>query len=206
MERWTIEKIKDGFERFYKEHKRFPTAHEIDSYAYLPSSRQIQRKYGGLPELRKVLKLSGPLDFTKGQYSSERARKISLRGHVYKEAVSLYLVNHLGEESVHRDYFFIDDRRTRTDFFIDYNKKSFIVDIFYPTNYKNLIGCINSKLKAYKSKIMLEYPTIFLMMNEDISKEEIERVLSQKKNILHKNQEVMTYGQFKEFCASIKKS
>ena len=40
---WTEENIKIGFMRFYVEHDRLPRAHEIDSIAYLPSSRLIQK-------------------------------------------------------------------------------------------------------------------------------------------------------------------
>jgi len=44
---WTKNKIKDGFDKFYQEHGRYPTALEIDEYADLPSSRQIQRRLAG---------------------------------------------------------------------------------------------------------------------------------------------------------------
>lgn len=202
MEGWSIEKIKEGFEKFYKEYNRYPTAHEIDSYSYLPSSRQIQRKYGGLPKIRKALNLSGPSDFTKGPYSSQRARKIGARDNKFGQVVYKYLINHFGEGFVHRKYFFVDDKRTQTDFYIYYDKGTFSVDIFYPKDIKSLIGCINSKLKTYKSQIMLEYQVIFLMMNDDINDEEIKRALSQKKNPLHKNQHILKYKQFKEFCNS----
>lgn len=52
---WTIEKIKEGFERFEKENGRLPRALEVDSISYLPSARQIQRAFGGLVELRKLI-------------------------------------------------------------------------------------------------------------------------------------------------------
>ena len=51
---WTTERIKDGFERFRKENGRLPIASEIDSLEYLPSARQIQRKFGGLEKLREL--------------------------------------------------------------------------------------------------------------------------------------------------------
>ena len=205
MERWTIEKIKEGFEKFYKAHGSYPTSHEVDDFTFLPSSRQIQRRFGGLPELRKILDLKGPMDFTKGEHSSERASKINARAHKIEQKVYEYLVNQFGVESVHREYFFIDDRRTRTDFFVYYKEGNFSIDAFYPANIKNLIGCLNSKIRAYKSEIMMEYPVIFLMMNENIDEEEIERVIKNKKNKLHKNQYVFTYNQLKEFCDGKKK-
>ncbi|MEA1929430.1 MAG: hypothetical protein U9M92_00875 [Patescibacteria group bacterium] len=196
MERWTIEKIRKGFEKFHKEQARYPTAHELDNYSHLPSSRQIQRKYGGLPELRKTLKLSGPHDFTKGPYSSERTRKINSRGHKCEQEVHKYLENKFGREFVHREYFFTDDRRTRTDFFVFYKGGNFSVDVFYPKDQKNLAGCLNSKMRAHKAKIMIKYPVIFLMMNNDINEEEIEDIVLRKKNALQRNQRVMTLHQF----------
>ena len=39
---WTIEKIKNGFEKFYAENKKYPTADEINDFNSLPSSRQIE--------------------------------------------------------------------------------------------------------------------------------------------------------------------
>ncbi|MES2971937.1 MAG: hypothetical protein V4702_06475 [Patescibacteria group bacterium] len=45
---WTIEEIKAGFEAFVKDYGRYPTALEIDAYEFLPSSRSLQRSYGGL--------------------------------------------------------------------------------------------------------------------------------------------------------------
>ncbi|OHA45886.1 MAG: hypothetical protein A3A80_04405 [Candidatus Terrybacteria bacterium RIFCSPLOWO2_01_FULL_44_24] len=45
---WDLEKIKQGFDLFYKENGRYPTTFDVDDYKYLPSSRQIQRNFGGL--------------------------------------------------------------------------------------------------------------------------------------------------------------
>jgi uncharacterized short protein YbdD (DUF466 family) len=197
---WTIEKISAGFEKFKKEHDRYPTALEIDSYAHLPSSKQLQRRFGGLIEIRKQLKLDGPTDFTKGAHSSERARMIGKRAHKVEKGIYDYLVNLFGKPFVHREYFFTDDHRTRTDFFIYCKNGNFSVDVFYPKDKKNLIGCLNSKMKTYGYAIMINYPVIFLMMNEEITAEEINDILERKKNKLHKQQRVMTYEQFEQFC------
>lgn len=53
--KWDKEKIKEGFENFYKENGRLPTAPEVDNLDYLPSSRTIQRSFGGLQKIRKDL-------------------------------------------------------------------------------------------------------------------------------------------------------
>lgn len=197
--KWTIEKIKEGFESFYKEHGRYPTSVEVDRYAKLPSSRQIQRSFGGLPAIRELLKLKGQIDFTKGKHSSERAFMINKRAHKVEHEVYEYLIGLFGKPFVHREFFFNDDRRTRTDFYVYYDKGNFSVDVFYPGDTQSMNVCINSKLKSYKA-FQTSYPTIFLMMNDSISEEKIKRVLQNKKNKLRANQEVMTFDQFKIFC------
>ncbi len=197
---WTIKKIKDGFEKFYEAHKHHPTATEIDEYTFLPSSRQLQRRFGGLPQLRRQLAMGGPEDFTKGAYSSERARTINKRAHALGKKVYAYLVTAFGKPFVHREYFFTDDARTRTDFFIYSQNGNFSIDVFYPKDLRNLAGCLNSKMKTYRKIPLLQYPVIFLMMNEDIREEEIRDLLAHKKNSLLSYQNVMTFSQVKNFC------
>ena len=200
---WTIEKIKKGLEDFYKEHNRYPTCTEIDQSTKLPSSRQIQRRFGGIPNLRIKLELKGQSDFTKGVHSSERAYMINHRAHKVEKEVHTYLIKTFGEPFVHREFFFNDDARTRTDFYVYYKGGNFSIDVFYPNNILNLNGCLNSKLKTYNG-LQIEYPIIFLMMNDSISKEQIGKLLANKKNKLKDNQIVMTFDQFKVFCDSKK--
>ena len=104
--------------------------------------------------------------------------------------------------AVHREYFFTDDRRTRTDFFIYHQKGTFSVDVFYPKDRRNLVGCLKSKLRMYSNNMMLEYPVIFLMMNRDITEVDINQLLRNKKKPLLPYQKVMTLNQFKNFCAN----
>ena len=198
--KWTIEKIKAGFEKFYAENKRYPTSAEIDAYHALPSSRQIQRRFGGLPAIRTHLKLKGPEDFTKGTYSSDRARTIAKRAHKVENEVYEYLISIFGKPFVHREFFFSDDKRCRTDFYIYYKDGNFLVDVFYPKDKSSFINCLNNKMRVYGNSATFEHPIIFLMMNENIGEETIRKILENKKNKVLKHQRVMTYGQFKEYC------
>lgn len=202
--KWTLEKIKEGFEAFNNEFGHYPTAHDIDGYDKLPTSRQIQRAFGGLIKLREKLGLK-EVNFTKGEYSSNRAHTINQRAYKIEKEVYTYLVNRFGVEFVHREYFFSDDRRTRTDFYVFYNGGNFSVDVFYPKNIKIVNGCINSKLSTYSGLSEMNYPTIFLMMNELIDAEQLRRLVSNKKNKLNKNQLIMTMGEFKTFCSTKEK-
>ncbi|MEK7076488.1 MAG: hypothetical protein AAB941_02410 [Patescibacteria group bacterium] len=53
--KWDLNKIKAGLEDFYNLNNRYPSALEIDKYPLLPSSRQVQRKFGGLKDLERFL-------------------------------------------------------------------------------------------------------------------------------------------------------
>ena len=156
---WSFEDIKKGFEQFYKLHKRHPTSREVDNFEFLPTSRSIQRRFGGLVEIRKALGLKSSSDFRTGEYCSQRAKKINERAHRLRKKFILFDW-HFWYRVVHREYFFTDDRRTRTDFFI-YNKMETFCDVFYPNDRHNFIGCLNSKMHTYGSKTMLQYPVIF---------------------------------------------
>lgn len=200
-QQWKLEDIKDGIEEFFKRHGKYPTATEFDLFEHLPSSRQIQRRFGGLIELRKTLSLKGQKDYTKGDHSSKRAKKINKRSHTLEKKVYDYLKDRFGVEFVHREYLFTDDGRSRTDFFVYDLDGNFSVDVFYPRDRHSLIGCLNSKLSKYGNNLLLQYPVIFLQMNNDIDEGVIKNILENKKKSLRSKQSLMTWNMFKKFCA-----
>lgn len=198
---WKIEDVATGLEHFYKLNKRYPTAQEIDKFEFLPSSRSIQRKFGGIVNVRKQLNLSGQHNFTEGSHSSKRSFKINKRAHYTEKEIYRYLVNRFGTHFVHREYFPLDDRRSRVDFFVYHKQGAFLVDVFYPDSRPNLIGCLNSKMNKYK-EAQNEYPVIFLQMNKEINSFELEDIVKNKKNKLKRNQYLMDIESFKSFCVS----
>jgi hypothetical protein len=201
---WNRDDIKEGLERFYNDHGKYPTAAEIDSSQYLPSSRTIQRSFGGLVAFRKNIKLSGQSDFRSGEHSRERAATISKRAHLMEAKVYKYLQEAFSKEFVHREYFFTDDKRTRADFFVYDADKGFCVDVFYPNSRQNLIGCLNSKLDKYIDKYMRQYPVIYLQMNDEIEQDVLDDVIKSKKRKLPQGQYLMTWNTFQKFCKSKK--
>ncbi len=194
---WSEDDLRKGFQKYFKLYNHYPTSHEIDTFEFLPSSKSIQRKFGGLIQLRKKLGLEA--DYRKGKHSTNRALLINKRASKLKKEVLEYLLSIFSSESLNQNYPFTDDRRTRTDFYIYSKKANFSIDIFYPKDRKNFIGCLNSKMKTYKNTT-INHLIIFLQMNDIISKEEIALLLLNKKNKLHKNQIVLTYGELKDFC------
>ena len=191
-----------GLMQFYKEHQRFPTAPEVDIYPYLPSARSIERSFGGLVALRQQLGLDTQPDFRSGKHSSERAFKINRRAHKVEQVVYEYLVSIFGTEFVHREYLFSFDRRTRADFFVYDQNKGFCVDVFYPSDRRNLGGCLNSKQRKYETSLMRQYPVIFLQMNEALEQGELDQLIKNKKNTLMAGQNLMSWATFKIFCQS----
>lgn len=179
---WTEQKIKEGFERFFSEHGRYPTAHEIDSYDYLPSSRQIQRKFGGLPFLRQ--KMGHPTaDFTKGEIRSSKARFIGKRGLDYEQLVKKFLIDKFGEMFVHEQQP-TSDYTSRFDFVVYAKNKQFGIDVFFPESIRNVVGCVNHKEKIYGKT---NFEVIFVQANSTISQENIELLIKRRKNPLPKN-------------------
>ena len=201
---WSKEELKAGLENFYKQYKHYPSAPEIDSYSYLPSARTIERSYGGVVNIRKILSLDGQHDLRTGTHSSERARKINRRSHIVEQEVYEFLIKTFGKELVHPEYFFLDDRRTRADFFVYDEGNGFCVDVFYPSDIRNLLGCLNSKLGKYNSIYMQKYPVIFLQMNKNIDQGSLDKILKNKTNKLSKDQDLMCWGTFESFCKNRK--
>jgi hypothetical protein len=199
---WTLEELSSGLQHFFNEKKRYPTAPEIDTFKYLPSARTIERSFGGLVALRKQLKLKTDFDLRSGQHSSKRARTINERAQKTEQVVYDYLKKHFGTEFVHREYFFTDDKRTRADFFIHDAQKGFCVDVFYPSDRRNLIGCLNSKLNKYTDDLMRQYPIIFLQMNKSMNQKILDSIIINKKKRLAEGQTLMSWELFQDFCKS----
>ncbi len=98
--KWTESIIRAGVERFIIEEGRPPTAVDFDGTPYLPSSRQVQRAFGGLAALRQQLGYVD-LDFTKGQLRGEIAVRAGKRGMAAENVLEPILVAKFGEAYVH---------------------------------------------------------------------------------------------------------
>lgn len=197
---WKIEELKAGLENFYTKNGRYPTAPEVDAHPYLPSARTIERRFGGLVDLRKVLNLDTQTDFREGLHSSERAHKINTRAHQNEQEVYEFLKEKFGRKFVHREYFFLDDKRTRADFFVYDKMGEFCVDVFYPSDRRNLIGCLNSKLAKYHGPQMTQYPVIFLQMNGELDQSDLDSLVENKEKKLLVGHLLLSWNSFKEFC------
>jgi hypothetical protein len=198
-EEWDINKIKDGFEKFKLLNGRLPTAPEIDNLDYLPSSRQIQRKFGGLEHLRKLIGYQDA-HFGKGLHRSKIAHKSNSRGRGVEIELEKILRKKFGEVFVHTEKIF-DNSKNRVDFFIYTPDGNFGVDIFATETIKDLNKNINIKLDKYTNFTDKLY---FVVSGTSFSQSEIDQSVSLKKKSLGKNTFVVNLLSLQEIITHMK--
>ena len=172
---WSMENIKEGFERFMAEKGRLPTASEIDRLDYLPSSRQVQRRFGGLEKLRGILGY-GETHFGKGEYRSLIATKANKQGRDAELLMEKILKDKFHEVFVHTEKIF-DDSKNRVDFYIYCPDGNFGIDVFQTQTMRTFQSNVNSKIDKYTN-----FPNelYFVVDNDDIRQFEIDTYLSYK--------------------------
>jgi len=146
---WTIETIKMGFEKFRGEFNRLPKALEIDKLSYLPSSRFIQKRFGGLESLRKQMGYADT-NFGKGLYRTQIANRVNLRGRDAELELQRKLGKIFGEVFVHTEKIF-DHSKNRVDFYIYSPDGNIGIDIFFTDSLHSLQSNVNIKMHKYKN-------------------------------------------------------
>lgn len=195
---FTLKEMKSGFERFYSEKGYFPSAHEIDAYPYLPTSRTIQRSWGGLANIRKMLNYS-ETDYRTGQRRSEVAVRVNQLGFKTENELEFYLVKIFGEIFVHTQKRI---GHTYVDFFIYTPSKKIAIDVFTFKDIFSYTKNINNKLHTYKN---FEYEIIFVPVGESLTKAEIQDRLDRKKFKLLPHMKVMLLDDLKIYLESFDK-
>ena len=184
---WTIEKSKEGFERFKNEHGWLPRAPEIDRLEYLPSSRNIQKRFGGLARLRNQLGYSD-VHFGRGSFRSEIASRVNVRGRRVERALEKVLCKKFGEVFVHAEKFF-ESSKNRVDFYVYSPDGNFGIDVFYTDTMKYLQSNINIKMGKYSN-----FPVeLFLVSaNKSFRQVDIDCYANAKLNPLPKTTKIAT--------------
>lgn len=206
---WNKEKIKEGFEKFFSEFGRYPTAEEIDRYQFLPLSRQIQRLFGGLVNLRRELGLAIH-HYGSGKNRSEIAKLIGPRGSKGERNFEEILIQRFGEYFVHVEkppYKFIvnpndKDFKLRSDFLVYAKQYTFCVDVFYAKNYRKLTDIINIKQNKY-SRLSISSYLINLNLNSDITDIKLVNYINNKRKILDPKIHIMNLDRFIEHMMTI---
>lgn len=211
---WAKENLLDGLKKFFDENGRYPTAPEIDKYEYLPSSRQIQRAFGGLVKLRQELGMA-ITDYGSGENRSKIAFTVTSRGANLEREIEKILIERFGEHFVHIEkplykYYTSDEfkkshYKTRADFFVyaagDYQ---FCIDVFYAGNQRTLIDNINHKQTIY-SNLGIDVFLVNLNENSDITDESISNYVKNKQKALDKNIKIMNKTKFIKHLDSLQK-
>jgi len=197
---WTESKLIDGFRRFLSEYGHFPTATEVDKCNYLPAARSIQRTFGGLIKLREKYNLGAP-NFQKGEHRSNIAYKLNKDSRESENDYFDYLKSVFGEIFVHREKPINKNSKTRYDFFVYAKSGNFAVDVFNPNDIKNLAGCVNIKIAKLDplDSIDSELKQYLVNLNAKISQSSIDKIISNKKNLLPSNIIVINSDKFKSF-------
>lgn len=192
---WTKEQILAGVEYFFELYGRYPTAIEIDRFEYLPSSRSIQRSYGGLVSLRVELIPESHADFTKGSYRSNVAKMANHRAQKYEEEFYNFLSLHFDFIAIH-EHKVIRPGGISSDYFVYFDEnKGAVIDLFYAQDIRSLAGIIGIKLKRY---ILLPYEIYFILVgNPAITKEQIDILIARRKIALPSHITIDTEYNFK---------
>lgn len=191
---WTLEQIRDVFKEFKELYGKYPSTLDFDKSDFLPTSRSIQRNFGGVIKLRQALKIDGMQDYTKDEYRSNIAKKTLEQSKKYEDNF-YYLISMIPEIRVH-EHKILRPGRICCDFYIYTSEKQGIaVDLFYAQDAYSLSRIIVYKAKRYSSLSLQVY--FVLVKNTDINQEKINVIVSNKKNLLPKNIQVLTEDSFK---------
>lgn len=171
MEKYSKEDIIKNIYAFIEKKGYEPASHDFIKANNLPNKKTIERRFGGLRNLRKELNLY--VDHRVGSKRSELANDINQRAVEWNSKIYKQLRQIFDEPFIHRESSIFDDRRNRTDFKV-YGKKTFLVDIFYPKDRYSLLGCVLHKQKKYPADLRRYLDNnfdkvIFLNVNKNIT-------------------------------------
>lgn len=193
--KWNRETINEGLDRFNQENGHYPTALEIDKTSYLPSSRQIQRRFGGLISFRK---LAGHevSDFGSGSGRSGIATRAGARGLSGEREVEKILIELFGEEFVH-----VEKRwgslKQRLDFFVYNPKNNFAVDVISASSIHSLIVNLNIKIPRYSG---FPHELYFVVVGPGLIQEKLDKLIRNKKSLfLSTNEHLVSIDNFLQF-------
>lgn len=178
--------------RFIAENGHEPSFRDFDATPYLPSTRQIQRRFGGLKAFRKELGLA-VTDYTKGATRSEIARNAQRRAAEYEATLfhKLYAKYHDEQgftKTVIRAYAYQQyseeegyTGETRCDAAIvdRVNKNVILIDFFYASTIHSFGGCLRIKRKKFENhpvRLMepYTYENIVVSVNPALSQEALD--------------------------------
>jgi hypothetical protein len=189
---WTDEKLKVGFDTFLAEHGRLPKASEIDQVPYLPTSRAIQKRFGGLPALRERLGYEDT-NFAIGEHRSQIAYEVGPRGRQLEIELELELQERFGERSVHTEKVFYG--KQRVDFYVYTLSGQFGVDVFFPATIRSMQNNVNIKMKKYQH---FTKPLYLVVANPELTQPELDAYATNKVKSFSEAVSLLTLTSFRK--------
>ncbi|MFZ3032098.1 MAG: hypothetical protein WA082_03615 [Candidatus Moraniibacteriota bacterium] len=197
--KWSLEIIRDGFIKFEKKFSRLPTGPEIDEIDYLPSSRQLHRLFGGLPQLRILLGYHD-VDFSKGIHRSKIGLDSNKRSKASEDNLRDILFEKFHEPFVHLEKPIDKNRKLRVDFYVFNPIENFAVDIFTTETYHNLDTNVYIKLKKYHH---IQERLYFVLLSENLTVGDVSLFIERRPSHFPSNIKLVTLDQFTEIIKSI---
>jgi hypothetical protein len=149
---WTLDNVLEGFKYYFKQHNKWPDHLDLNTCAYLPSVKTLERKFGGMKGIRSELGLND-IDHGKGTARSKIATSIGKRGFNLEEEVYSILVNKFYEPFVHYEARITKSTESgkslNVDFLVYHNKGKFAVDVFWP----------DSALRRFEANAYMKFKT-----------------------------------------------
>ena len=176
----TLEQLKTEYEAFRSAHGRFPTRHDLNSSESLSANvKAIERKWGGLKNLRKLLNipslgLSAPKDPYKKYEDDFKIQEL--------------LINTFSKSSI----------TLGSLIKVDYENTNFLVDPITSSNRQSFIVSLNSKIKKYQNETSKIY--IVDMSNTP----NLETILKNRKNPTPTHITIVSLDKFTEILAQYK--
>lgn len=188
---WKLEDLKEGIDRFYQENGRLPTVSDLDNIDYLPSSRWVQMKFGGMIKVRQDLGYKDS-HLGIGKYRTQIALKVNKDGLDFEHQMERVLIDKFGEPFVHvQKRVGID--RDRVDFYVYSANGNFGVDVMNVTgHFRNVQTNTNVKITKYKNLNL----KLFIVVNGDFSQDRIDDWLLRKIKPLPINWRILTKSSF----------
>lgn len=171
---WTIDVIEEGIIRYRQENGRYPIATDFDECPYLPSARQIQRKFGGMEKLRTSLGIT-ETNYTKGDLRRSAYNKFSERSLDAEDRLEIALIEYFGEPYVHTQKRYYRLMKNRWDFFVYCRGAHFGIDIFTTGRKSYIMNNIRHKLSKY-ADVPKTIPIFFIVDSPVITDPDLDKI------------------------------
>lgn len=191
--KWTLEKIKEAFEKFKHKNGRLPTTADMKDNKRLPSARWLQKGFGGVPEVREMLGYE-ETDFGSGKNRSEIAAKSITRGKDAEVKLELYLRGKFGDIYVHNERIYDYSDLKRIDFYVYTPKENIGIDVFHTGTLRDLQTNVSIKLNKYEG---FEDKLYFACANSDCNQGQFHSYIQSKRKPMPENTHLVTMAKLK---------